>query len=94
MVTAVMLIYPSYHLENVNGRRFIFLRKNGVVDATRMLTFNESSAWLWEQLKGKDFTFDEAFAFLSSHFAGDPVTMKEDLSVWINQLLAEDVILP
>lgn len=87
-----MFIKQKYKLQTVAGKSFIFLRKEDEVDMTRILSFNNSSVWLWKQLEGKEFTKEDAFLVLSEHYDGDTELMKQNLDWWIDSLIKEDII--
>lgn len=87
-----MFIKQKYRLQTVAGKSFIFLRKEDEVDLTRILSFNNSSVWLWQQLEGKEFTKEDAFQILSEHYEGDVEQIKQNLDWWIDSLLKEGII--
>lgn len=87
-----MFIKQKYRLQTVAGKSFIFLRKDNEVDMTRILSFNNSSVWLWKQLEGKEFTQEDALLILIGHYEGDIELMKLDLDGWIDSLIKEEII--
>lgn len=87
-----MFIKQKYRLQTVAGKSFIFLRKDNEVDMTRILSFNNSSVWLWKQLEGKEFTKEDAFLILIEHYDGDIELMKQNLDGWIDSLIKEEII--
>lgn len=87
-----MYIKKEYQLQTVVGKSFLFLRKKGEVDMTRILSFNKTSVWLWKQLTDRDFTEEEAFRLLSEHYDGDATQMKQNLKWWIESLIHEGII--
>lgn len=38
------------------------------VDMTKIYSFNETSAWIWEQLQGKEFTPESIADMLTEHY--------------------------
>lgn len=38
------------------------------VDMTKIFSFNETMAWLWNELKNKEFSIDSAAQFLVDHY--------------------------
>ena len=87
-----MYIRKGYKLQTIAGKSFLFLRKDGEVDMTRILSFNKTSVWLWKQLSDIEFTEYEAFCLLSEHYEGDASQMKQNLRWWIDSLIKEDII--
>lgn len=87
-----MYIKKEYQLQTIAGKNFIFLRKGDEVDMTRILSFNKTSVWLWQQLEGKEFTEEEAFQLLCGHYEGEPEQIKESLKRWLRSLRDEGII--
>jgi len=81
-----MHLSSSVKLQTIAGKDFIFLKKGNSMDMTRVVSLNNSAAWLWHQLQGKEFTFDEALRMLEQHFEGDQTTMMNSLQKWIDEL--------
>lgn len=87
-----MYIRKEYQLQTIAGKSFIFLHKSGEVDMTRILSFNKTSVWLWQQLSEKEFTEEEALTLLCEHYEGDISQIRQNLEWWIESLIEEDVI--
>jgi len=87
-----MYIRKVYKLQTIAGKSFLFLRKDGEVDMTRILSFNKTSVWLWKQLSDIEFTEDEVFCLLKEHYEGDLSQMKQNLKWWIDSLIKEEII--
>ena len=39
-----------------------------MVDFNKMLTLNDSAAWLWEQVQGRDFTSEDLVSLLTDKY--------------------------
>ncbi len=87
-----MHIRKEYQLQTIANKNFIFLFRKDKVDMTRIISFNPTAAWLWTQLYGREFTFDDAFELLDNHYEGDAEEMKQNLKWWLDSLGEEDVI--
>ena len=48
------------------------------IDMSRVYTLNETAAWLWEQLQGKDFTLADVTALLLDRYEVDEQTATQD----------------
>ncbi|WDF68343.1 PqqD family protein [Sphingobacterium oryzagri] len=48
------------------------------IDLSKVYTLNETAAWLWEQLKGKDFSLEEVVAALLDQYEVDQETAEQD----------------
>jgi hypothetical protein len=51
-----MKLNPNYKLRTVAGETIVVRQGTPDVDLTRIISLNESSRTLWQQLAGKDFT--------------------------------------
>ena len=48
------------------------------IDMSRVYTLNETAAWLWEQLQGKDFTLADVTTLLLDRYEVDEQTAEQD----------------
>lgn len=48
------------------------------IDMSRVYTLNETAAWLWEQLQGKDFTLADVTTLLLDRYDVDEQTATQD----------------
>jgi len=88
-----MYIKEDSSLQTIAGKSFIFLKSEDKVDMTRILSFNKSSVWLWNELKGKEFTEEEAFELLFNRYDATPQTIRENLKWWIDSLVKMGIII-
>ena len=65
----------------------------GQVDFNQMIGMNESSAWLWQQIEGKDFDVDTLVSLLTEHYEVDEATARADaqeiLQNWVDARIIE-----
>lgn len=62
------------------------------MDMTKIMSFNKTSVWLWEQLQDITFTEEKALSLLTNHYEGDPEVIRQNLKWWIKTLSDEGVI--
>jgi hypothetical protein len=56
------------------------------IDMTKVISFNETAEWLWNQLSGKDFTLEDVTALLTENFNVDAAKAETDAQRWIEKL--------
>ena len=81
-----MKINTKYKLRTLAGESVLFLQ--GEVDGktSKLMTLNETSAWLWNNLQAKEFETEDVVKLLLSEFEIDEATAKNDAEEWINTL--------
>ena len=74
-----MRISDKLNIREVAGKKIVY----GARDAQgqqQVICLNGSTAWLLEQLKGKEFTLEEAVGMVCSHYEVEPETARKDVS--------------
>ena len=87
-----MKIKPGYKIRDIAGEHVIVSVGQLHVNLTRIISLNDTSVWLWQQLEGK--TFDaEAVAFLLvAHYVVERPTALRDAEAWIASLRKADLL--
>lgn len=73
-----MKIKEGFSLRNICGSDVIIAQGLENVDFTRIISLNESAAWLWKQVEGRDFTVELLASLLVKHYAVDERTASRD----------------
>lgn len=88
-----MKIKEGFILRSICGERVVVGEGIAQVNFNKLLSLNESAAWLWEQVSGKEFTPEDLSALLQERYE---VTADVALSdarklaqSWIEQGVAE-----
>ena len=81
-----MRIDPSYTLHNVAGEHIVLIQDD---KENKMLSLNPTAVFLWEQLKGKEFTLEEAAGLLTDNYE---VGRDTDAKKWTDELHALGII--
>ncbi|MBR4197326.1 MAG: PqqD family protein [Bacteroidales bacterium] len=81
-----MKINPKYKLRTLAGESVLFLQGNVDGTTSKLMTLNETSAWLWNNLQAKEFETEDVVKLLLSEFEIDEATAKNDAEEWINTL--------
>ena len=87
-----MRLHEEVKLHTVADKSFIFARNGNVMDMTKIISFNNSSAWLWKQLEGREFTERDAYEILSTRYRLNEEEATTNLRMWITNLIKEGII--
>ncbi|MDR0541264.1 MAG: PqqD family protein [Dysgonamonadaceae bacterium] len=63
-----MRIKEDLILRRIGDEYIVIVPNKGSVDLTEVYTLNETSAWIWEQLKEKDYTLDEIVELVRQYY--------------------------
>lgn len=75
----------GFRLRNICGENIIAAEGIENIDFSRIISMNESSAFLWKKVEGKEFTEDELVSFLTEEYEVDEETARND----VKQLVAK-----
>jgi hypothetical protein len=88
-----MKIKEGFTLRTICGEHIVIGEGLAQVNFNKMLSLNGSAAYLWEQLKGKEFTEEDAVRLLTDKYDVTPERALEDvkklLEEWKNQGVME-----
>ena len=89
-----MRLKSEYILREM-GQTRILVNEGEAVNMTRVLPVNESAAFLWKSLKGKEFTEETIVGLILSEYDATPAQAEEGARAMImawkeNQLLEEE----
>ncbi|MBQ5532426.1 MAG: PqqD family protein [Bacteroidales bacterium] len=84
-----MRIDPSYTLHNVAGEHIVLIQDD---KENKMLSLNPTAVFLWEQLKGKEFTLEEAAGLLTDNYEVGTEQATADAKKWTDELHALGII--
>ncbi|MBP5374782.1 MAG: PqqD family protein [Bacteroidaceae bacterium] len=79
-----MKIKQGFELRNVCGENIIIAHGVENIDFTKVITLNESAAYIWKQVVGKDFNEQDIVQLLLDEYEVEASQAKED----VKQLLA------
>lgn len=69
-----MKINPELTLREMAGEYIIVNPFSDIVDMTQIYTMNETAAWLWQQMEGKEFTAEDIAEALCEEYEVDKET--------------------
>lgn len=65
-------------LRHIGGDRVIVDPGQDMVDLSKVFTLNQTAAWLWQELAGKDFYLETVTAMLTERFEVSPEQAEKD----------------
>ncbi len=87
-----MRIKKDCQVSEVAGENIILLQGNDTIDTTKLLSLNETSLWLWEQIQETDFTEQSISELLMAEFEVDKDSALSDAQSWIATLRKFELI--
>lgn len=89
-----MKIKNGFELRNICGENIIIAHGVKNIDFTRVITLNESAAFLWNKVAGKDFTEQDMVEALLAEYEVERPQAEADvkalLASWLDAGLLED----
>ena len=82
-----MRLNNNYIIREIAGEKVVVKQGTHGVDMTKIISFNESAAALWEELFKKEFTAEEAADFLVKRYGIDQERASADANMWISKLV-------
>jgi len=73
-------------LRKVGNDYVIVSPEQGMVDLSKVFSLNETAAWLWEQLQGKNFAIEDMIALIEEQYEVDSIP-KEELRADMEELI-------
>ncbi|PMC23642.1 PqqD family protein [Hoylesella buccalis] len=77
----------GFNLRNVCGEQVIVAEGRENIDFSNIISMNETSAYLWYAIQGKDFTVDDLVELLTQEYDVDEQTARKDAQALANQWL-------
>ena len=88
-----MKIKENLVLRRIGSEYVIIVPGKDSVDLTEVYTLNETSAWIWEQLKNVDFTIEEIVELVLQQYDVDQERAINDVQTFIDILRAGGLII-
>lgn len=87
-----MKINNGIELREMCGEQILIATGLVNIDFTKVISLNESAAWLWQQVEGKEFTPEVLAALLMERYAVDEATALTDANRLVNLWMREGVV--
>jgi len=82
----------GFRLRNVCGENIIVAEGIENIDFSRIISMNESSAYLWQKVEGTDFDNDKLVELLTAEYEVDEATAKADVEALVGKWLEAGII--
>lgn len=70
---------PGFNLRVVCGENIIVAEGEENIDFSNIISMNESSAYLWQNIQGKEFTHEDLVGLLTQEYEVDEATALKDV---------------
>ena len=87
-----MKIKDGFTLRTICGEHIVIGEGLAQVNFNKMLSLNGSAAYLWEQLKGKEFTEEDAVQLLKDKYDVTPERALEDVKKLLEEWKKQGVV--
>lgn len=81
-----MKINEKYKLRRIAGENIVIIQGGGTADMTRIITLNDTGAWLWNELSGMDFSVAQIAGKIVAEYDTDLSLATEDAEKWTDIL--------
>jgi Coenzyme PQQ synthesis protein D (PqqD). len=79
-------------LRTIGSDHLIVDPSQDMVDLSTVYTLNSSAAWLWEQLKGKEFNSDTVVELLCENYDVDTEQAKSDAEILLQDFKKQGLL--
>ena len=79
-----MRIKENLILRRIGSEYIVIVPDRDSVDLTEVYSLNETSAWIWEQVKNEDFTVEKITDLIQERYEVDRETATDDVLAMID----------
>ena len=83
---------PGFNLRVVCGENIIVAEGEENIDFSNIISMNESSAYLWQNIQGKEFTHEDLVDLLTQEYEADEATALKDVKALTELWLQAGII--
>ena len=83
---------PGFNLRVVCGENIIVAEGEENIDVSNIISMNESSAYLWQNIQGKEFTHEDLVGLLTQEYEVDEATAMKDVKALTELWLQAGII--
>ena len=88
-----MKIKENLILRRIGSEYVIIVPGKDLVDLTKVYTLNQTSAWIWEQLKDEDFTVERIVELVMHNYDVDKEVAMNDVQAFLDILIEGELII-
>lgn len=85
-IDKIMKFKKEYKVRSIAGENVVIMQGRYGSDVTRVISLNDTSLLLWNELQGEDFDLNKVVDLLLENFYVDEVTATKDAEAWIAKL--------
>ena len=82
----------GFRLRQICGENIIVAEGIANIDFSRIISMNESSAFLWEKVVGKEFTEKELVTYLTDEYDVDEATAEADVKTLVGKWIEAGIV--
>lgn len=75
----------GFKLRTICGENVIVAEGIENIDFSKIISMNESAAYLWQNIEDKEFTEDELVDLLTAEYEVDETTARKDVAIMLQQ---------
>lgn len=83
---------PGFNLRVVCGENIIVAEGEENIDFSNIISMKESSAYLWQNIQGKEFTHEDLVGLLTQEYEVDEATAMKDVKALTELWLQAGII--
>ena len=87
-----MKINNGFELREMCGEHIIIGTGVENIDFSKVISLNESAAWLWREVEGKEFTPESLAALLMGQYDVDEATALADATALVSQWVSVGIV--
>lgn len=84
--SGIMKFKKEYKVRSIAGENVVIMQGSAGSDMTRIISLNDSSLLLWNELQGKEFEIADIAAILVENYGIDTATAESDAKAWVEKL--------
>ena len=81
-----MKFREGFKVRSMAGENIVIMQGTAGSDMTRIISLNDSSLLLWNELQGKEFEVADVANILISTYEIDTATAEHDAKAWVEKL--------
>ena len=81
-----MKFREGFKVRSMAGENIVIMQGTAGSDMTRIISLNDSSLLLWNELQGKEFEVADVANILVENYGIDTATAERDAKAWVEKL--------
>lgn len=87
-----MKILPKYKVRQVANENIVMVQGSNPGDMTTVIALNDTSLYLWNELRGHYFEVDDIVRLLTDHYEVEDSQARTDAENWVSTLREHSII--